>query len=382
MTARASALVLLVAFSATGAQSTREVRLDVGAAQVQQTGRDARDAAGIFGINWREGTPVFAALLSAGITSAGDSATAAQASLAAAWRANERSQWQTEAGTTAAAFGSSVLARGGSFSGFVRERLSIDAGGVWAGGALGGTSRDDLASHSTSVEIGGWYRAGDFEGSVSLSRIRSDDIALLEAAGIFLPQDETATRDLADLAMDLRYEHGPLVLDATGTFRNGVRATTTSQAAFYLAAVWTFSPRCSFVVGTGRLLADPVRGIPDMQITSASIRVALIPVRVTGSANPIRGAAFTTLTPKSSGALLAVRIVADDGALVELAGSFSDWKPVPLTRTTDGWEAEIALPPGRHRVAVRINGGPWQAPRGTARVRDDYGGEAGLIVVP
>src|SRR5580692_467555 len=133
MTARASALVLLVAFSATGAQSTREVRLDVGAAQVQQTGRDARDAAGIFGINWREGTPVFAALLSAGITSAGDSATAAQASLAAAWRANERSQWQTEAGTTAAAFGSSVLARGGSFSGFVRERLSIDAGGVWAG---------------------------------------------------------------------------------------------------------------------------------------------------------------------------------------------------------------------------------------------------------
>jgi hypothetical protein len=55
---------------------------------------------------------------------------------------------------------------------------------------------------------------------------------------------------------------------------------------------------------------------------------------------------------------------------------------VPLTRTNEGWEAEIALPPGRHRVAVRINGGPWQAPRGTARVRDEYGGEAGLIVVP
>ncbi len=368
MTARASALVLLVAFGATGAQSTREVRLDAGAAQVQQTGRDAHDAAGIFGVSWREGTPVFASLLSAAITSAGDSATAAQASLAAAWRANERSQWQTEAGMTAAAFGSSVLARGGSFSGFVRERLSIDAGGLWAGAALGGTSRDDVASHSTSVDIGGWYRAGDFEGSASLSRIRSDDVALLDAAGIFLPQDELATRDLADLALDLRYEHGPVLLDATGTFRNGVRATTTSQAAFYVTAVWTFSPRYSFAVGTGRLLADPVRGIPDMQITSASIRVALVPIRVAGPANTVRGAAFTALTPKSSGALLTVRIVADDGALVELAGSFSDWKPVPLTRTAEGWEAEIALPPGQHRVAVRINGGPWQAPRGTAAV--------------
>jgi hypothetical protein len=96
----------------------------------------------------------------------------------------------------------------------------------------------------------------------------------------------------------------------------------------------------------------------------------------------MRGAAFAVLSPKSSGALLVVRVVADDSAHVEVAGTFSEWKPVPLTRTNEGWEAEIALPPGRHRVAVRINGGPWQAPRGTARVRDEYGGEAGLIVVP
>ncbi len=77
-----------------------------------------------------------------------------------------------------------------------------------------------------------------------------------------------------------------------------------------------------------------------------------------------------------------MRVVADDGALVEVAGDFSAWKPVPLTRVNDAWEAEIALPPGSHRVAVRINGGTWQAPRGLARVRDDYGGSAGLIVVP
>ena len=381
MTARASALALLVALNAAGAQSTREVRLDAGVAQIQQTGRAAHDAAGVFGLSWREGAPLFATLLSAAVTHTGDSATAAQAGLAAAWRPTDRSAWQTEGGMTVAAFGASILSRGGSFSGYLRERLALDAGGVWAGAAYGGTSRDNLASHSTALDIGAWWRSGDFEATASISRVRSEDGSLLTAAGVFLT-DGAAAYDLTDLATELRYEHGALLLDATGTLRNGARATTASQSALYFTAVWTFSPRYSFAVGTGRQLADPVRGVPDMQITSAAIRIALVPARVAGSANSTRGVSFATLTPKSSGALLVVRIVADDSSRVELAGTFSDWKPVPLTRTSEGWEAEIALPPGRHRVAVRINGGPWRAPRGTARMRDEYGGEAGLVVVP
>ena len=378
MTPRVSALVLLVAFHAAGAQSTREVRVDAGAAQVQQTGRETHTQAGTFGVMWREGSPLFAALLSGALTYAGDSASAAQAAIAAAWRPSAGSMWQTEGGMTAAAFGASVLARGGSFSGFLRERFSLDAGGFWAGGALGGTSRDNAASHSTAIEVGGWYRSGEFETSGSVSRVRTDDLALLEAAEIF--PTNAPNFDLTDFTGEVRYEHGSLLIDATGTYRTGSRTTVASQTALYFAAVWTFSPRYSIAVGSGRQLADPVRGIPDMQITTAAIRVSLIPVRSASSA--ARGAAFATLSPKSSGAVLAVRIVADDTAHVELAGSFSDWKPVPLTRTTEGWVAEIALPPGRHRVAVRINGGPWQGMRGTARVRDEYGGEASLIVVP
>jgi hypothetical protein len=384
MTARVSALVLLVAIlkpDAAGAQSTREVRLDAGVAQVQQTGRDNRDAAGIFGLSWRESNPLLAAVLSATVTSAGDSASVAQATLIAAWRATERTQWLTEGGISVDAFGQSILARGGSFSGFIRERRAIDAGGIWVGAALGGTSRDDIASHSTALDIGGWWHFGDFEASASVARLRSEDIPLLQAAEEFLTGDATSY-DLVDVTTDLRYEHGPFYLDATETFRNGLRATIANQSALYLSAVYTFSPRYSFIIGTGRLLADPVRGIPDAQVASAAIRVALIPVRTTAPPAERRGAAFALLSPKSSGALLVVRVVADDTAQVEVAGSFSGWKPVPLTRTGDAWEAEIALPPGSHRVAVRINGGPWQAPRGTARVKDDYGGSAGLIVVP
>ena len=382
MTARAAALVVLVAaFNAADAQSTREVRLEAGAAQVQQTGRSASDAAAILGASWREGSPLFAVLISGAATYSVDSLSAAQARAAAAWRSRERSAWQTEGGMTAAAFGSAFLPRGGSFSGFVRERVAVDAGGFWAGGAFGGTSRDNLGSHSTALEIGAWLRSGSFDATASLGRMRSDDVSLLEAAGIF-PSADGVAYDLTDAAANLRYEHGSFLLDASETLRHGARATVASQSALYLSATWAISPRFALTVGTGRQLADPVRGVPDVNVTSVALRVSLVPLHSVDDESAPGAISSATLEPKSAGALLTIRVIADAATTVEVAGTFSDWKPVPLTRTSAGWEAQIALQSGRHRVAVRINGGPWRAPGGTARVRDDFGGEAGLIVVP
>ncbi len=382
MTARASALALLAAMHAVGAQTTREVRLDAGAAQVQQTGRDARDAAGVFGISWGVGSPVFATMLAAAFTSAGDSSSAAQASLAAAWRPDQRSRWQTEGGTTVAAFGESPLARGGSFSGVLRERLTVGDGGVWTGGAFGGTSRDGQGSHSTSVEVGASWRAGDFEALASATRIHSNDTPLFNAAELFVP--DGSTYSITDFAAEVRYEHGPILLDATETLRSASHAQPGNQSAFYVTGVWTITPRYSFAVATGRQLADAVRGVPDVQITSAMLRISLLPMRSAAQvrAQELRGTSFASVSQKQHGALLVVSVIADDSALVEVAGSFSDWQPVQLARTNEGWQAEIALPPGRHRVAVRVDAGPWRAPRGIARVKDEFGGEAGLIVVP
>jgi hypothetical protein len=384
MTSRVSALVLLAALHAAGAQSTREIGLDGGVALVQQTGRTGRDGASILGGSWREISPLFATALTATVTSAGDSVSAAQAALAAAWRASERTPWQTEAGMVAAAFGSSLLARGGSFSGFARERLSLDWGGVWAGGAFGGTSRDNIPSHSSSLDLGAWMRQGDFEFTASATRMRSDDDALLEAEGIFFVSPDASWYYLTDATADVRFEHGPVVIDASGTWRSGGAGVTTAiaQAAYYASATWTFSPRFALAVGTGRQLADPVRGVPDVQITSVVLHVSIVPARAGEAPAVSRASSYATVTPKSSGALMVVRVIADDSSRVEVAGTFSDWKPVPLTRTAEGWEAEIALPPGRHRVAVRFNGGPWKAPAGTAHIRDEFGGEAGLVVVP
>jgi len=89
------------------------------------------------------------------------------------------------------------------------------------------------------------------------------------------------------------------------------------------------------------------------------------------------------LAPREGeGATLVVRVQAHDTLAVEVAGDFSDWRPVPMVREGTVWVARIPLPPGKHHVGVRANLGPWRAPRNLARVRDDFGGESGLIVVP
>ena len=45
-------------------------------------------------------------------------------------------------------------------------------------------------------------------------------------------------------------------------------------------------------------------------------------------------------------------------------------------------ELESAPTASRRLIGVRLREGAWRAPRNVARVRDDYGGESGLVVVP
>jgi hypothetical protein len=78
---------------------------------------------------------------------------------------------------------------------------------------------------------------------------------------------------------------------------------------------------------------------------------------------------------------------------VELMADFTDWVPVPLVRLPRGtaggrardaadlWAAELVIAPGVHRVNVRVDGGPWRPPPGLSVVRDEFGGEVGLLVV-
>ena len=61
---------------------------------------------------------------------------------------------------------------------------------------------------------------------------------------------------------------------------------------------------------------------------------------------------------------------------------FTDWNPEVLARAGDVWTMQRVIPPGLHRIAVRIDGGEWIAPANLRQVTDDLGGVVGLITIP
>jgi 1,4-alpha-glucan branching enzyme len=67
---------------------------------------------------------------------------------------------------------------------------------------------------------------------------------------------------------------------------------------------------------------------------------------------------------------------------VELAGDFTDWRPVELQPAAGGtWRAVLPISSGLHRLAIRIDRGEWHAPPGSRAVRNEFGGEVAEVVV-
>ena len=365
--------------TAAAAQAPGEVRLELGAAQVQQFARDTRRAA-LLSILWRESDVNFTSLLSAAATYTRDSLSAMQGVGELFWRPNPESHFLTEVGAALANYGVATLDRGGNFNGWLRQRFAIGDGGLWAGGSLAQTKRDDFAAHATLVEAGGWYRInGNVTASGSLARRRTDDAPLMFASGTFLTRVANSY-DLTDASLAARIESGRFSLDAAQFWRSGAGATVVNQSAVFWTAGWELNPRFAVAVSGGRQLSDPSRGSPDVTLYSVVLRYSR---RTTPS--DIAGTSITSsarLLPTPDGTLLTIVVSAPDSVIVEIAGSFSGWDPVPMTKTPSGWQMQVILKPGRYRVAIRYDGGAWRAPGNLGRVKDDFDGESGIIIVP
>jgi Glycogen recognition site of AMP-activated protein kinase len=77
-----------------------------------------------------------------------------------------------------------------------------------------------------------------------------------------------------------------------------------------------------------------------------------------------------------------IDVRADSASRVEIMGDFTNWAPIPLERAGDVWRLDRAIPPGPHRIAIRLDGGPWIVPVNLPRVDDEFGGTVGIITVP
>lgn len=71
-----------------------------------------------------------------------------------------------------------------------------------------------------------------------------------------------------------------------------------------------------------------------------------------------------------------------DAGQVELAGSFSDWKALPMERmgVSGYWEVTVDLYPGEHHYSYIIEGGRRiPDPTILTREKDDFGGENSIL---
>jgi hypothetical protein len=73
-----------------------------------------------------------------------------------------------------------------------------------------------------------------------------------------------------------------------------------------------------------------------------------------------------------------------DVTQVELAGSFNEWRRIPMEQTGKSgyWEVKLTLPPGEHRFSYILEGDEKIAdPTVTTREHDDFGGENSVLLV-
>lgn len=141
------------------------------------------------------------------------------------------------------------------------------------------------------------------------------------------------------------------------------------------------APGIALLASVGRSGTDPVTALPGARYFSLGIRLS-----AGGGSEPGRGSRTTALSAFRIGpARLTGREIlvhAPDAERVELAGDFTDWRPVELEAAPAGsWRAILPMAPGIHRVSVRIDGGAWQAPPGIPPAASDFGGEVGEVVV-
>lgn len=371
----ASAAMLPAQAVAQGAR--HEARVEAGVARIDQPGTHSRNAFVLSGVR-SHADSAFAALLAGNATWARDSVAAAQVIGALAWRPTAMSRWQFEGGASGAIFSFAKVGSDGNGSGWLRVRRQLGMHvGVIVGGAFGHTLRGSEQAHSNTVDLGAWVTGGALTLDFAASRVRTEDSLLMAASRIFT-RSRSAWLDVHDVAATATWAHGQLELAATQRWRRGVRGTDAAQSATTASATYAFTPRVALVVSAGRQLADPVRGAPDATTATAAVRFTFAELR---DGAPLARESDVSVARMTDGTVLIVRIRASARAKIEVAGSFSGWDPVPITLKGEIWEAQVHVPPGRHRVAYRVDGGAWRAPHGLARLRE-FDGEVGLIVVP
>jgi hypothetical protein len=221
--------------------------------------------------------------------------------------------------------------------------------------------------------------------------LRRDQLTLLVSAHRAFVGDT----QYSDIDLTVRAQRGKLALETVAGGRVWSRGA--GRGLFGEGSgIVALNDRVGLVLSGGRYPTDPIRG-------SIASRYVAVAVRLRVRSIPARDPPYLLTRAGRAGAngdssapvTLAVHTARDGlvrlvihgppagASLVEIAGDFTEWQPVPLRQTAAGtWEALVPISRGVHRINVRVAGGAWIAPAGITRVRDEYDGDVGVFIVP
>lgn len=179
----------------------------------------------------------------------------------------------------------------------------------------------------------------------------------------------------AELALHLEGDRTSFDISSAAR-RDPDAARTIEPAISATAAFWTGETR-AVVLSVAHQLPDWVHGADAADAVSVGLRLRQ-PTPL--DARAMRLIPVVHVSDSDSGRVLRVR--ASGAATVEVMGDFTEWEAIALTRSGAVFERAIPLGSGSHRLVLRINGGSWRPAANTPAVDDDFGGRAGLLVVP
>ncbi len=269
-------------------------------------------------------------------------------------------------------------------------RLYAGAGarGAWIGAGLGRASNRGIHNSLVHLESGVWGRVGPFDLRVTLSRTSFQDstpgerITVDSGGGFAVTPSRRFLRSYSDAWAAVQWHTRWVELDAGVGQRFGqpefVATSWFTSAALHLTGL------ADLVAAFGRYPSDVAAYRLGGRYATVSLRVRM-PVASSGAAYgttpAARAASAFQLQPTAPGRYR-LAIEAPGAGQVEIMGDFSEWQPLELAPEGAGrWTVLLALTPGLHRINVRIDGGTWTVPAGTAPVEDEFAGRVGVFVV-
>jgi hypothetical protein len=154
----------------------------------------------------------------------------------------------------------------------------------------------------------------------------------------------------------------------------GVRSEPSARTTFGSGALSiAVGPAMSIELGAGSYPSNRLVGTPAGRYLNLGLSLS------TGRALP--GQPVPDGPAPRSG-MTRVSIRAERATRVEVAGDFTNWKPIAAQRASNGvWFIDLRIPPGQYRYAFRVDGSAWQVPEGATVVDDDFGGKSAWLVV-